>query len=73
MRRADAVRALSTDRAMKRYAHGILFRAISLGLLARGPCSVCGATEVEGHHNDYSHPLEVVWLCRIHHKEVHKK
>jgi len=37
-------------------------------------CSVEGC-EVEGerHHPDYSKPLEIVWLCRKHHRAVHCK
>lgn len=33
------------------------------------PCEVCG-TPAEAHHDDYSRPLEVRWLCSVHHKEV---
>ena len=25
----------------------------------------------ERHHKDYSHPLDIVFLCRSHHKKVH--
>lgn len=37
------------------------------GKIQRGPCAVCGEESVEAHHEDYSKPLEVVWLCRRHH------
>jgi hypothetical protein len=39
-------------------------------------CAECGEKgKVQGHHDDYSKPFEVVWLCgpchnRIHHNEV---
>ncbi len=33
------------------------------------PCEVCG-TIAEAHHDDYSKPLEVRWLCSVHHKEL---
>lgn len=36
------------------------------------PCSVCGATRGEAHHDDYSKPLDVVWLCRTHHWARHR-
>lgn len=43
-------------------------KAIRKGELVRGPCEVCGTTKhIDGHHDDYSKPLEVRWLCRRHH------
>jgi hypothetical protein len=47
--------------------------ALKTGRIVKEPCRVCGALEVDGHHEDYFKPLEVVWLCRPHHAEVHKK
>jgi hypothetical protein len=53
-------------------ASALVGKAIRNGQLVKGPCSVCGATErVEGHHEDYSKPLEVVWLCKLHHRRRH--
>jgi len=46
--------------------------ALRIGSLKKQPCH-CGETKVEGHHPDYSKPLEVVWLCRAHHEDVHHK
>lgn len=42
-------------------------------VLERKPCEVCGATKVEAHHDDYEKPLEVRWLCKQHHSEVHTR
>lgn len=42
------------------------------GKLERKPCEVCGE-KAQMHHNDYSKPLEVTWLCRKHHLELHAK
>ena len=38
------------------------------------PCVECGSTEnIERHHPDYGQPLLVVWLCRTHHRALHRK
>ena len=42
--------------------------------MTRGNCAHCGTSKrVEGHHPDYSKPLEVVWLCRPDHKSEHRR
>lgn len=41
------------------------------GKMQRMPCEVCGKT-AQAHHEDYSKPLEVKWLCPKHHAELHK-
>jgi hypothetical protein len=45
--------------------------ALRDGRLQRQPCEVCGATKVEAHHDDYSRPLAVRWLCVEHHNAAH--
>lgn len=56
----------------KKRAHDAVARAIKSGKLLRQPCSVCSRTcDVEGHHEDYTKVLEVVWLCPQHHSDVH--
>jgi hypothetical protein len=45
--------------------------ALSKGELVRGECEVCGNPKVDGHHEDYSRPLDVLWLCRRHHRQLH--
>jgi hypothetical protein len=44
---------------------------ISRGKIQRGRCEVCGLPDAEGHHDDYTKPLQVRWLCREHHREHH--
>ena len=44
------------------------------GKVIKRPCEICGIKKsVHAHHEDYSKPLEVIWLCPSHHKERHKK
>jgi hypothetical protein len=47
--------------------------ALACGILNPEPCIVCGAIKTEGHHTNYSKPLDVIWLCRKHHLEEHNK
>lgn len=44
------------------------------GNLIPKSCEVQGCIEkAQKHHEDYSKPLEVRWLCRDHHLMLHKK
>ena len=55
-------------------SHVITSNAMRDGRLSQASnCSVCKSTEkIEGHHDDYTKPLEVRWLCEQCHKEWHR-
>lgn len=57
----------------KRAAHIVVGNALRDGKLLRQPCEVCGDVIAEAHHDDYSKPLDVRWLCKRHHMEHHRK
>jgi hypothetical protein len=57
----------------KRAANIAAGNAIRDGRLIRQPCEVCGSEPAQAHHDDYSKPLDVRWLCRKHHLEHHGK
>ena len=46
--------------------------AVRTGHLSASPCEVCSDTDAHAHHDDYSKPLDVRWLCRTHHMGWHK-
>lgn len=46
--------------------------AIRSGKITKAPCEVCGCCVVDAHHDDYSRPLSVRFLCRKHHKLHHE-
>lgn len=53
-------------------AHSITWQRLRTGKITPGPCETCGAVDnIHAHHDDYSKPLKVRWLCstchRIHH------
>jgi hypothetical protein len=55
------------DKAKARNAVG---NALRHGTLIRQPCEMCGEV-AQAHHEDYSKPLEVKWLCFKHHRMTH--
>lgn len=62
--RADAVAAHMAVRAALRT--GDLVKPLA--------CQRCGqAGRLHSHHNDYSKPLEVAWVCPLCHKAIHKE
>ena len=59
----------------KRQAHIALGNAVKRGRVEKPEeCELCGdkPTRIEGHHHDYSKPLDVVWLCKPCHMLEHK-
>lgn len=56
----------------KRIAHRIVLEALKKGVLKKEKCKICGDVKVDAHHEDYDNPLDVIWLCRLHHMEKHK-
>lgn len=57
----------------RRAAQVQLANALRKGLVK--PWPICAVPDCcrkpEAHHPDYSRPLDVVWLCRPHHMQVH--
>lgn len=66
--------ALPMDRR-KALARTQVSLAVKTGALIRPTeCAVCFMEHryIEAHHEDYSKPLDVLWLCRPCHREVHR-
>lgn len=53
-------------------AHEKVANAVSHGFELHKPCEICGAENSFAHHDDYTKPLEVRFLCQKHHSEWHK-
>lgn len=69
--RIKAIKASANKDPLKVWARKATHLAIKKGLITRGTCEVCGSAEVDAHHDDYRRPVEVRWLCRLHHMHAH--
>lgn len=69
------VRLWENKNPIKKRAIYLIRQAIKNGNIKRQlECSVCGSSKlVSGHHDDYSKPLVVRWLCYLCHKKWHKE
>ena len=54
-------------------AHYAVSNAIRDKRMQRMPCEVCGNPKSHAHHEDYSKPLDVKWLCAVHHQRHHHR
>jgi hypothetical protein len=64
----------SPQQRMKRNARSYAKVYQKRGKLIPQPCEVQGCqNRAEKHHDDYLHPLNVRWICREHHLELHRR
>ena len=67
-RYAEGYRQVVEPRAHR--AHRTVAYYKETGRLTPQPCEICGE-QGEAHHDDYAKPLEVRWLCHLHHMRRH--
>ena len=68
----EDIRRYRSKYPIKYRAHNLVNNSIRDGKLFPMPCEICGA-KADAHHDDYAKPLNVRWLCRVHHKEWHRE
>jgi len=72
-KRASATALWRASHPEKRAAHQAVATSIRSGSLLKQPCEVCGSEiRIHAHHDDYSQPLCVRWLCHTHHMKHHQ-
>jgi hypothetical protein len=69
----DITRAWRAEDSRRILAHSQVAKAIRNGTLVRQPCVRCAEAKSVAHHEDYDHPLVVMWLCQACHKQRHKE
>lgn len=70
--RSTRNRVLSPEALKRCNARHYVKTYVRRGKVRKLPCLICGNPDVESHHEDYTKPLEVVWLCKGHHGAVGK-
>lgn len=73
-RKAKALQYQRTTRSRapaKYRARSAVNNAVRDGRLVRRPCEVCSSPKAQAHHDDYTRPLDVRWLCFVHHRTHH--
>lgn len=63
--------ASKPEMQIKIKARAKLKHLVRKGKVHRGDCEGCGKPNAEAHHEDYSQPLDVRWLCRSCHVALH--
>lgn len=62
-----------TPVADKVRARKALNHAVAAGRVVPQPCETCTAPRAQAHHDDYSQPLQVRWLCAGCHSKLHNQ
>ena len=72
-KKPERIKAIVASREPHKAAASLAVRyAVKVGKVKKLSCEVCGNPKSEAHHPDYSKPLDVMWLCRKHHADIHR-
>ena len=72
---ADYQRKYCKEHPQRHRANGKLNYYVGIGrIIAPLKCSECNSTgRLDAHHSDYEKPLDVDWVCKVCHKQLHKE
>jgi hypothetical protein len=69
---AKRVKKWRKENPIKNSAHKRVFVELRAERIRKFPCFMCGNEKSEAHHGDYSKPLDIIWVCKLHHKMADK-
>lgn len=74
-KRAEYNKRFWNDRPLLRKFYSEYHYALkSKTIVKSSQCQICGIfCKTEGHHFDYTKPLDVTWVCNECHKNIHRK
>jgi len=64
MRRHRATHPLSVEQKRKDNCRSYAQVYLKRGKIQRLPCVTCASPRSQMHHEDYTKPLTIVWMCR---------
>lgn len=64
---------LSNEQRLKANCRSYLNTYLKRGVINKQPCIICNNMNTEAHHEDYTKPLDVKWMCRECHLSHHMK
>ena len=68
----DRIRQYKIDNPEAVKAHGLVDTAIRSAKIIPCKCENCGSRDAAAHHEDYSKPLDIKWLCKSCHQILHR-
>ena len=72
MRQWRATHSMTEEQKYKDNCRSYAGIYLRRGKIDKDDCFACGNSETEMHHPNYNVPLNIQWLCRNCHLELHK-
>lgn len=72
-RRAKYIDPDFNEQKLKHRVRSLTRSYIKAGILIKEKCEICRTMKnIEAHHDNYTKPMDIRWLCRKHHREHHR-
>lgn len=72
MREWRKTHKLTREQSKKDIARSYAGVYLRTGRIIKENCKKCGDSNSQMHHPDYNKPIDIIWLCRPCHLQLHK-